>query len=452
VAQSHEAASQPVQKPGMLSLLKQPRFRSLWLAQTVSWSGDHFTFLALVIVITQLTGSAGAVALLLLVMTVPRLLFGMVAGVFVDRWNRKHIMVVADAARGLLSLCLVWLATPETVWLIYPLAFVVSSLGVFFMPARGAVMKAILKEDELLPANILMQTTYTITLVAGPALAGLLIGVYGPGPAFAFDALTFFVSSTLVATIAIAHIARSSAQMSGMASFWIEFRDGLAFVRESRTVMGLLIVLTVISLAAGAINSLFAPFMINVIGVGATQLGLADSAQGLGMVAGGLLAGALAARLRANWLICGALIVCGLTLVGVGLTPSYVVVLVLMALLGLGITPIEAVVPAIMQKVVPMDKMGRVGGTMNTCQSVAMLISMGAAGVLAGVVGLRTIFVAAGVIGLVAGIVAIVAIQDGNEKPEATATLDNGHTLEPVFVDAEVDPSQAATGGNSRAH
>lgn len=401
-------------KPGMLALLRQRQFRTLWLAQTVSWSGDHFTFLALMIVINQVTGSAAAIAGMMLVMTVPRLLFGLAAGVLVDRWNRKWIMVTADALRGLLSLALIWVATAEHLWLLYPLAFVISSLGVFFMPARGAVMKTILKPDELLPGNILMQMTYTFTVVLGPALAGVTIGVFGAAPAFAFDALTFLASSALVASMAIAHVARRG-QAAAQGSFLAELKEGLATVAASRTVSGLLLVLTVVSLATGAVNALFVPFMMNVMRVGPTQLGLADSAQGLGMILGGALAAAVATRIAPNVSISGTLILASLSIIGIALSPSYVVVLLLLGLLGLVVTPINAVIPALMQKVVPLERMGRVGGAMNTSQSVATLVSMGAAGALADVVGTQVIFVAAGLIGIAGGIVAIAAIRD--EEP-----------------------------------
>ncbi len=422
MAQETPAQTAAGGRSGMLSLLKQPNFRKLWLAQTVSWSGDHFTFLALMIVINQITGSASAIALLMITMTVPRLLFGMLAGVFVDRWNRKQVMVVCDLLRGLLSLCLIWAATPEHVWFIYPLGFAISAVGVFFMPARGAVMKTILTTDELLPANILMQTTFTFTVVLGPALAGLTIGALGAAPAFAFDAATFFASSALVAAMAVPNLARSLHQATGQSNFWREFNEGLAFLRSSRAVGGLLLVLTVVSLATGAINALFVPFLMNILHVGAIELGLADSAQGLGMIVGGVLAAAIARRLRSNWLIAGGLILAGICVALIGLSPSYAIVLALLFVLGLIITPIEAAIPAMMQKIVPLDKMGRIGGVMNTSQSVATLVSMGAAGALADALGLRLIYVVAGMIAVIAGLSAIGAIRDEQPAPMQALT------------------------------
>lgn len=416
-------ASAPAGKPGMLALLKQRNFRTLWAAQTVSWSGDHFSFLALMILVNQITASTSAVALLMITFTLPRLVFGMAAGVLVDRWDRKRVMVISDALRGVLTLSLIWFARAEHIWLIYPLAFLISSVGVFFIPARGAMMKTILSDDELLPANILMQTTFTLTVVLGPALAGVTIGAFGPAPAFLINGLTFFASSALVSTLAVGHFVRSGEAATQQSEFARELREGLAYVASSRTISGLLLVLTVVSLATGAINALFVPFLMNVLGVGATHLGIADSAQGLGMIAGGIMAAALAARLRANVMIAGGLVLASVLIAAIGMAPSYMVVLLLLALLGLVVMPVEAAIPALTQRIVPLDKIGRVGGTMNTSQSVATLLAMGVAGALADIVGVRLIFVAAGAIGVVAGLVAVGAIREGEPQPAAAAGL-----------------------------
>ncbi len=417
LAEPVEAVAAPIEKAPArqgptLALLRNTNFRTLWLAQSVSWTGDHFTFLALMIVLNQLTGSASAIALLMIVFTLPRLVFGILAGVFVDRWNRQRLMVITDAVRGLLSLGFILVASRERVWLIYPLAFVVSSLGVFFMPARSAIMKTILPQEDLLQGNILMQTTFTLTLVIGPALAGITIGLWGTTAAFSFDAVTFLVSAALVATMVVPHLIGSGGDRPAADAFWGDLREGLGFVKGSRAVTGVLVVLTVVSLATGAVNALFAPFLMNVLHVGASELGIADSAQGLGMIIGGMLAAAVAARLRMNVLISAGILVAGLAIIIIGLAPNYLTVLVTLAFLGLILTPLQAGLSALMQKIVPLEKMGRVSGAFNTSQSVATLISMGAAGVLADVVGARLVFVASGVVAVASALVAISAIRD----------------------------------------
>ncbi len=420
MAQETGTAVQAPPKPAMLDLLRQPNYRKLWLGQAISSTGDQFTFLALIIVMTQLTGSASAVGILLMVMTVPRFLLGMAAGVFVDRWDRKRLLVFSDAIRGIFSLCLILVATKEHVWMVYPIAFVVSTVGVFSMPARNAVMKQILKPEELVSANILSQTTVTITMVAGSALAGVVVGIFGAAPAFAFDALTFFASAALVAMMTIEHIAKIVAKGQRGSAFWSEFKDGLAFVATSRIVMGMLLVLTVFALASGAANALFAPFLLNTLQATPAQVGVVNAAQGVGMILGGLLAAAFVARLRPNLVIAGGLAAFGVFLALISLTTSYLVVLFLLFMIGVVSTPLNATLAALMQKVVPLEKMGRVAGTMNTSQSVANLAAMGSAGILADAIGPRLVVIGAGIIAIISGLAAIPAI--GEEAQPAAET------------------------------
>ena len=418
MAQETGTVVQAKRKPAMLDLLKQPNYRKLWLGQAISQCGDQFTFLALIIVMTQLTGSASAVGVLLMVMTIPRFLLGMAAGVFVDRWDRKRLLVFSDTIRGIFSLCLILVVTKERVWMVYPIAFIVSTVGVFSMPARNAVMKQILKPEELVPANILSQTTVTITMVIGSVLAGVIVGVFGAAPAFAFDALTFFASAALVAMMTIEHIARTVAKGQRGSVFWSELKDGLAFVATSRIVMGLLLVLTVFGLASGAANALFAPFLLNTLNATPAQVGVVNAAQGLGMILGGLLAAVFVARLRPNWVIAGGLAAFGVCLVLISMAHSYLIVLVLLFIIGVVSTPLSATLAALMQKMVPLEKMGRVAGTMNTSQSVANLLAMGSAGILADAIGQRLVIIGAGLIAIVSGLAAIPAIGD---EPAAAA-------------------------------
>ncbi|MFQ6102197.1 MAG: MFS transporter [Anaerolineae bacterium] len=153
--------------------------------------------------------------------------------------------------------------------------------------------------------------------------------------------------------------------------------------------------------------------MLSEFGKNAAEVGLVDTAQAAGMVAGGVLLGGLAAKLRQKWLIVVGLGALGGMLAGLGLAPTYLVIL------GVFLTPLESALSALMQTVVPVEAMGRVSGTMNTAQTVAQLISMGVAGAVAQAVGIRSIFVAAGLISVGAAVIAAWAI----EKPGTDGCL-----------------------------
>src|SRR5512146_3196363 len=172
------------------NLFHNRNFVALWIGQTVSFLGDYFYFLAIPIMVNQLTGSALMVGLSTISSALPMLLLGPVAGVFVDRWNRKTIMIVSDVLRGLLVLLCLLVRSPDQVWIYFLVGFLMSCVSRFFFPAQNAVLPLIVHDtQDLLLANGLMQAIMTVGLLAGPALAGFTIGLWGSWVAFVFDSI-----------------------------------------------------------------------------------------------------------------------------------------------------------------------------------------------------------------------------------------------------------------------
>src|SRR5512142_84214 len=167
-----------------------PNFRRLWGGQTISQIGDGLTNLAILIMINQLTGSTAALATMMIVIALPQLVFGMLAGVYVDRWNRKTIMIVSDVIRGLLVLGFILVRRPQDVWIFYVLGFLQAAVGTLFDPAKSALIPSIVEREMLLAANGLSQTTRVVTSVVGSALAGVLVGAtHSAWGAFSLDAV-----------------------------------------------------------------------------------------------------------------------------------------------------------------------------------------------------------------------------------------------------------------------
>src|SRR3954471_13467980 len=135
------------------TVLKIRDFRLLWLAQVISDFGDSLTNLTLLILINQLTGSTAALATMAIVLGIPQVTFGLLAGVYVDRWDRKRIMILSDLARGGLVLGFIGAMATGQLWLLYVIAFVQASIGTFFTPARSALVPRLVPGAGLMPAN-----------------------------------------------------------------------------------------------------------------------------------------------------------------------------------------------------------------------------------------------------------------------------------------------------------
>ena len=137
------------QNVGVRAVLAIPDFRRLWLGQAISQIGDGLTSLALLIMINRLSGSTTALATMMIVIAVPQLVFGLISGVFVDRWDRKKIMIVSDLLRGALVLGFVLVRRPEDFWIFYVLGFLQAAVGTLFDPAKSAAIPNIVAPEML---------------------------------------------------------------------------------------------------------------------------------------------------------------------------------------------------------------------------------------------------------------------------------------------------------------
>lgn len=401
------------------SVLRVPNFRTLWIGQTISQIGDGLTSLALLIVVNQLTGSTVALAGVAIALALPQLLFGIGAGVLVDRWDRKRTTIMSDILRGTMVLGFIFVRDPSQVWLFYILAFLQASVGTFFEPAKNALIPQLVQGRDLLAANALSQTTRVVTGVLGTALAGVLIGLAGNGlPAFSLDALSFLVSALFISRIVLPKSVPTTgtfAEQNALA----QLREGLRFILHNRLVAAAMLTSAVTMLGLGAVNVLFVPFLINVLNTPIAALGFLEAAQVIGMVVGSMVVAALAARLKVRTLIAGGVFALGALVILIGAAANAWLVGALLLLVGFAVTPIQASVATLMQRQVPNAMLGRVGSVVNTLITLSSVVSMACAGALGALVGIREVFYLAGGIALVAALLALVMIGEPAASPQA---------------------------------
>jgi len=173
-------------------------FRSLWSAQVVSEIGDWFYTLAIYNLLLQLTGRAGSVALALVLQVLPQTLIGPTAGVVNDRLRRRYVMIASDVGRMLIVLCMLFIRSKEMVWLVYPLLMAETVLVAFFEPARSAVIPNIVDREDIVVANTLSSTTWSVNLMVGATLGGVVAALLGRDAVFLMNALSFVISAALI--------------------------------------------------------------------------------------------------------------------------------------------------------------------------------------------------------------------------------------------------------------
>ena len=173
-------------------------FRRLWLAQIVSEIGDWFYTLSIYTLLLQLTGHAGSVALAMVLQVLPQTLIGPTAGVVNDRLKRKHVMIAADLIRCVIVLSMLLVRSRSMVWLVYPLLLAETTMAAFFEPARNAVIPNIGAADEVLIANTLSSATWSVNLMIGASVGGVVAAFFGRDATFILNALSFLASAILI--------------------------------------------------------------------------------------------------------------------------------------------------------------------------------------------------------------------------------------------------------------
>src|SRR5215210_7061224 len=220
----------------MLQVLRQRDFSLLWFAGLISLIGDMMLVIALPVAVYDLTGSALATGGILIARSVPTLLLGSIAGVFVDRWDRRLTMVVANLVRAPILLLLLAVDSADRLWLVYVVAFLSSIFSRFFRPAENALLPRLVAEDDLIPANSLNSLNNNLSLLLGPALGGLIAARYGLGGVALADAASFLVAGAMILAIATPSRAErvtdseSEDVRHAWARLWHEWQDGLRLI------------------------------------------------------------------------------------------------------------------------------------------------------------------------------------------------------------------------------
>jgi predicted MFS family arabinose efflux permease len=235
-----EQATPTVSLSSYLGLLRGNRnFRRLWMAQIVSELGDWFYTLSIYTLLLQLTGRASSVALALVLQVLPQTFIGPVAGVVNDRLRRKHVMIAADLVRFAVVLAMLLVRSRSMVWMVYPLLLAETLMAAFFEPARNAVIPNIAAKGEILIANTLSSATWSVNLLIGASVGGVVAAFFGRDAVFILNALSFLASAALIAGMRFVEPHAESAAPLRPRDLvdYSPILEGIRYVRRHRTLL-----------------------------------------------------------------------------------------------------------------------------------------------------------------------------------------------------------------------
>jgi len=364
------------------------------------------------------------------VQTLPRLLISSVAGVYVDRWDRKKTMIVADIVRALLLLPLLLVRSQEWVWLIYLVAFLETTISQFFDPAKNAIVPALVTGQDLVRANSLNALSDSITRMIGPVLGGFTLGLFGLRGIILLDFVSYLVSALLIALIKLPAYAlnqETHAQVRVRAqhlSLWHDWRRGLRLVQRSKMISSIFLVICVAMVGEGIINTLFIAYVQDVLNVGAVEWGWLITAQGFGAILGGLLIGHFGNVLQRNRVIAISALLGGVIFLTIVNFQSYPLALVLFGCLGIPVVGFYISAQTLLQETVTDRYRGRIFGAYSTSQALLLLVGTGIASLFGQLSSITFLLNMAGGSYVLAGCTAFLLLQGGIKQTEKNHEVD----------------------------
>src|ERR671937_2046884 len=383
-------------------VIASPTYFPLWLGQLLSSFGDTLHYIALVLLVFRLTGQGLAVAGLVAVEVVPVLVLGPVAGVVIDRFSRKAVLIGADLFRAGLVLTLLW---PQGAWHAYLVAAGLAAGNTFFNPTVQAVIPALTTEEQRLAANSVAWSTGRLVQILASAAAGGLIALIGTGPAFAANGASFVASALLISTLRMpAHAGQLGAGTKrGLSSYFGDAWAGLAFARHDRFVSRLLLVQALASLATGATSAMLVVLSERHLRLPPAGFAWLIGAIGAGALLGPLIPNTLARDYRdARWLF-APYVIRGIGDVLLAIFTPLPIALLLLFVYGLNTSTGMVVFNSTVQGTVPEHVRGRVFTLLDVTWSAMRLLSLALGGVIVDALGIEPLFWAGGALLFAAG-------------------------------------------------
>jgi MFS family permease len=360
----------------------------LWLGQLASSFGDTLHYIALVVLVFQLTGQGVSVAGLVAAEILPILVLGPIAGVVIDRFSRKWVLIGADLFRAGLAVSLFW---PQGAWHAYLVAAGMAAGNIFFNPTVQAVIPVITTEDQRLAANSVSWSTGRLVQILASAIVGSLIAVVGTGPAFALNAATFVFSALMIASLRVpAHAGQLGAGSTrGLTSYFADARAGLAYALRDRFVSRLFLVQALASLATGATGAMLVVLAERHLGLPPAGFAWLIGTIGFGALLGPLIPNALARDYRdARWLFVP-YVIRGIGDVLLAVFTPLPIALALMFIYGLNTSTGMVVFNTTVQGAVPDAVRGRVFTLLDVTWNAMRLISLAIGGVVVDAIGIQ---------------------------------------------------------------
>jgi MFS family permease len=429
-------------------VLANPRFLALFGSQILTQVGGNMVLFGLTVSVFSLTDTSTSVSILLLTFLVPAVVFGAIAGVFVDMFDRRWILISTNLARGGLYLLLAFFS--DQLALIYAVTAIVATLTTFFAPAEAAMIPLVVKRDQLMTANSLFILALQASFVVGFAVLGPLAqSVFGTELLIIIVAAAYGLAGLLcwilpAAPPSVAARASLASARSAVGATFAQLREGLAYIRDHHNIFWSLTYLAMVASLIGVLGVLGPDFAKSVLGLEEGDLVVVLLPLGAGLIAGIVVLNLVGKYLSRRRLIEGGMIALAVSLIILGLAQdlrvfrsgeditALLAVVVIVAFVA-GVCYAFVAVPAqtSLQEELPEDVRGRVFGVLNMLVSLASFVPIIIVGPLADFVSAAAVIVTFAVI---VGAVGVLSVLFAHPRITGTARPVNIEPVDPMTI------------------
>lgn len=371
--------------------------------------GDKLAVVAFPWLIYRATGSPIATGLMFAFQTLPYLLFGAIAGVAIDRFNKRTLMIAADIVRAILVLLVPVVATRSLTG-VYALSFLIATGTVLFDPAEMSLLPDIVSERQLLRANSVLATGFNLTEIAGYSAAGYLLAFVSIGSAFRIDAITFVVSGAALAAMRYAAPARQTTNRA-MKSVRRDLREGLRYMRRHRGLLMNTLMVCGSAAGMGATFSLSLLLAVRVFDGDTRTFGQFGTATAIGFLIGSVSLTAVAGRVRKGLAMTIGIATMGVSLAAIAVCSTVWQACIVFVVFGLANAIALITIDTYLQGAVPESLRGRVFGVRFMLTQGIFALSALAGGALTAIISVPVLFIVSGVIVAVPALMGI-AVRD----------------------------------------
>ena len=390
-------ATATAQPPVLLSfrdVLRITVMRRVWYAQVVSLFGDFLALFAVIAVVSfRMHGTAAQLTGLQIAYMLPIVFVGPVAGVFVDRWPLKPTLISSDLIRAGLALLLI----PATsIWQVYGVLAALSCVSAFFGPAQTVTIRSHVPTTGLMSANALMQIAFMSSRIVGPATAGAIVAAFTPKVCYLIDVISFLVSASLIASIAIVRPASlqppAGSSSNRIHAIWIDMKAGWSFIIHHAAILFFVIAMAGGLFTIGCFGPLISLYVRDTLHASAGLFGYVSGMVGVGLLIGTQIVRQLAKRASDTGLVLWGLAGIGAGVLLLGAVPHIAATLAATFTIGFAFAAIMVPASTLIQRETPPDMLGRVGSTNASVVFLGQILGLAVSGVLAELVGVRAVF------------------------------------------------------------